>query len=329
MPARCLAADYRYPRLEGRPSRPWLSVFAAPLLLSITASAHASEGASSIYVPGAYNDFAAGLAPPPGVYARNDLVRYEGEIGARPLGGRLDAGLEQTLWFNLLKLTWVTDVEWLGATYIAGINIPYVFDVSVDLNAEFAGQERFSTGSNDGFGDPYLVPIALNWANGAHHTTAAVGVNIPVGRYDEDDRINLGRHYWAIDPTITYSWLPASGWDLSLTAGILFNFENDATDYTTGDEFHLDVLAAKYVTPGFGLGVAGYVYEQLESDSGPVPDRLDDGFRSSGAGVGPAFMKSVSLGQTPVTLIGKWLHDVSSENRFDGDTVSLSAAWAF
>ncbi|MGQ7248369.1 SphA family protein [Halomonas sp. V046] len=299
------------------------------LAMAPSGAAIASEGGTSVYLPGAYNDFAAGLAPPPGVYARNDLIRYDADIGARPLGGRLSAGIDQTLWLNLLKLTWVSEIELLGATYIASLNLPYVFDVSVDANSAFGDQERFSQGSNDGFGDPYLIPIALNWANGSHHTTAALGISMPFGRYDSDDRVNLGRNYWALDPTLTYSFLPASGWDLSLTAGLLINFENQDTDYTTGDEFHLDVLAARYVTPTFGLGLAGYWYEQIESDSGPVPDRLESGFRSSGAGVGPAVMTSLPVGGVPLTLIGKWLHDVSAENRFDGDTVSLSAAWAF
>jgi hypothetical protein len=58
------------------------------------------------------------------------------------------------------------------------------------------------------------------------------------------------------------------GWDLSATAGFTFNETNAATDYKTGDEFHLEWAVTKYLSKQFTIGVVGYYYQQLTPDTG-------------------------------------------------------------
>lgn len=304
-------------------------LLAATLLCGLLPlSAQASEGGGSVYLQGTFNDFAVAMPLPPGVYLRNDLIRYEAEINARPLGGRADAGLEQTLWLNMVKLSWVTDWQVLGGRYSAAMVLPVVLDVDVDARLQGPGFATFGNGDSGGMGDPYLIPFQVNWQSGRHNTALALGVSVPVGRYDRDDKVNLGRHYWALDPNVSYSWLHEKGWELSGTAGLLFNARNPETDYRTGNEFHLDWLAAYHPAATHAFGVAGYWYHQTTDDDGDIPAFLDQGFRGRGYGLGPAFMTTLQVGEQQLSLIGKWLHDLDSERRMEGDLLMLSVALA-
>jgi hypothetical protein len=40
-------------------------------------------------------------------------------------------------------------------------------------------------------------------------------------------------------------------------------------------------------------------------------------------------MQTVKLGQKDVTFIAKWIHDLETENRMDGDVVMISTAFKF
>jgi hypothetical protein len=77
----------------------------------------------------------------------------------------------------------------------------------------------------------------------------------------------------------------------------------------------------------FGFGVTGYVYQHATGDTGTGAILGPD--KSSAAGFGPAIMYSPNIFIKDFTIIGKWLHDTSAQNRFMGDTVFLSFAFAY
>ena len=72
--------------------------------------------------------------------------------------------------------------------------------------------------------------------------------------------------------------------------GVTFNFENTATNYKTGDEFHFEWAIGSQLAPG----LVGYDYRQFTGDSG------------SGAVLG-AFegrVDAIGLGASATTLVG-------------------------
>ena len=83
-----------------------------------------------------------------------------------------------------------------------------------------------------------------------------------------------------------------NGIEASLFAGIDFNTENDATNYQSGTQFHLDGTLAQHF-PLFGglagVGANGYWYEQVTGDSGA--GATFGSFKARTAGLGPALSR--------------------------------------
>jgi hypothetical protein len=303
--------------------------FAAVVLVALAPPAFAGEGGASYYLQGAYNDFAVAVGGPSGFYLRTDLVYQDAGIGVRPLGGRISAGIDQGVWTLMAKPAWVSDIKIFGGTFGVAAVIPYALDANASLRASGPGFDVFREGDESGLADIWLTPVSLNWANGPHNTAFAFNVVVPTGKYDAGKAINPGRNYWAMDPTVSYTYLDNAGWDISATAGVIFNATNPDTDYRTGNEFHLDWLAGRHLSETFGVGLTGYWYQQFTSDNGAIPPGADEGFKGSGIGVGIAATQTVRLGATDVTFIGKWIHDLETENRMEGDVAMLSTAFKF
>jgi hypothetical protein len=80
--------------------------------------------------------------------------------------------------------------------------------------------------------------------SGNFHWQLGVGGVIPSGTYVLGQLSNVSLKRPAIDISGAITWLdPAIGWDLSAAAGFTFNRTYTATDYKTGDEFHLEWAA--------------------------------------------------------------------------------------
>jgi outer membrane protein OmpA-like peptidoglycan-associated protein len=293
---------------------------AATLVLAafLPAGSFAAEGGGSNYWQGSYGDFAAALAPAPGGYFRNDVVYQDAGIGARPISGAFDPGFDQKLWMDRLTIAGFSDGGILGGKFGIELQLPYVFDLTV---AQYPGGLPLQSPRDQAMGDPVLKPQIL-WGSGPHYSKFSLGIVMPWGTHDDDTVVSVSRHYWSFDPSITYTYLNDSGWDFSATAGYMMNLENNlpGPNYDTGDEFHVDALLGKHFGESFAFGIAGYYYDQITDDEGPIPPPLDPGYPSEGAGFGPAFM----FGNKHFSVVGKWLYDAHAQNRLDGDMYMLS-----
>jgi len=317
------------------------SVLAVSLVLGLAAAppALAGEGGGSHYMPGTMGDFAMALIGPKGFYLRNDLVYFEGAIGSVTLGDRIYSSASQDVWVNTVKGIYLAESGILGGRFGAVVSLPIVIDASAagELVSPF---QRDMSGSKSGISDMTLTSF-LNWASGNSHMSAGLSIFVPVGAYDEDNIINLGRNYWSFDPIFTYTWLhPQRGHEVSVTTGFMFNTSNEATDYSSGTEWHLDFMLAQHFSKTFALGLEGSVLRGVSDDDGRLLDRANvvlpalgleplGGFRAQYFGVGPAVVVTQRIGSTDVSFIGKYLIDVEHKNRFDSDYLIVSAAFKF
>ncbi|HYJ39853.1 MAG TPA: transporter [Steroidobacteraceae bacterium] len=300
------------------------AAFAAAV--SISGGSFAAEGGGSSYLQGTYGDFAAAVTRAPGGYLRNDVIYHDAGIGARPINGGLDPGFDQKLWMDRLSFAGFADGGFFGGKFGIEVQIPYVADLTVAQRPGGPPFDSFGEPRDHAIGDPVIKP-QLAWGSGPHYSRLSLGIVAPWGTADDSRVVSVGRHYWSFDPAFTYTYLSDNGWDLSWTLGYMVNLENSlpGPNYETGDELHFDALFGKHFGDHFALGIAGYWYSQMTDDKGPIPAPLESGYRSEGAGFGPAFM----FGTKNFSVVGKWLTDEQAENRLDGDLYMLSIVARF
>jgi hypothetical protein len=297
-------------------------------LLSLSRVGRATEGGSSVYLQGTYNDFGVAMPGPPGLYARNDVFFYTAGVGQRSLGGRADVGIDQISWFYAMKLSLVIDEKIFGAVPTVGVILPVNLHTNATGSVATAEQEGFRRGYVGGLGDIIVTPFQLTWVFGDHNLMAAPSLFVPTGAYSTDRLLNVGRNYFAFDLAASYTWLSSEhAQEFSVTAGYLINLKNQATDYRTGSELHVDWLIAQRFTGGYGIGVTGYLYAQVTEDDGALPGNIrPSDFKANGTGLGPAAMITPRPFGKDVTIMAKWIHDLSANYRFKGDVVMASFA---
>lgn len=283
-------------------------------LLIAPLSCLAAENGSSSYTPGFYGDFGMAVAPAPGNYVSSFM-------GYNTSG---DDGNGSNMLFELPGVIRVTETKIAGGNYWVGFfpNVLYTDSVS-----STAGGSK-NRASRGGAGDMYALPIALSWQWHELSILAFEGVVLPTGSFEKTRGLNSGRNYWTSDTNLGLTWLPkGTNFDLSVMLGYMVNSENLATHYRTGDELHFDFMGGYYLTPQFGLGIAGSYYRQVTPDTGSgVPANLALAEYNS---IGPALMYTVKMGQKDVMFSVKWLHEYNVNNHIPGDYAIFRTIFQF
>ncbi len=184
------------------------------------------------------------------------------------------------------------------------------------------------SGDEFGLGDIGIIPASFYWSSGNFHLNLYELVIAPTGLYDTANIVNVGRNYWSFDTVAAATWFnPESGTEVSIVPGIMVNTTNKATDYHTGTELHVDVMVNQFLSETFAVGVHGYVYKQIEGDSGS--GAILGSFKGESAGLGLAASWIPASGGGNVAVSGIWLHDVTATNRLKADYGVLSVGISF
>ncbi len=290
--------------------------------------AHATELGGSYYFPGISATFAPGMAPHPGYAAINQTLFMSGKHDKAMQGGRVNFNLQTDAIFNFVGLTYASkkkspeDTTWQVGGFIPVANI----NVNVGL-----ASERGPHGLNDSsttIADS-MVFGSLYWKKGDIHYKVMQSVFIPTGAYDKYNLANAGRNYWGFDTTFAMTWLDLkSGLEVSFAPGIMINTVNPATDYLSGNEFHVELAVNKhYFKQHYALGLHAYYYRQISGDSGSGA-RLGS-FNGEAFGIGPAILWSPPAGKGRLNIIAKWLFDLSHQNRMDGSYGQIMIGYSF
>lgn len=302
-----------------------------PSFLSV--NLNAEEGGSGHYLPGSMSSFLDGVPSAETFIARYNLLYYEGSIGVNnlplPIAGLNAAGADASSWANGLTLLWRPPLD-LGndrLSYAFSATIPVV---STEVSAQVGPFQRSS--SLDGLGDIVMMPLMFNYQfSEDFNANARLGIYAPTGDYEVGRLANTGKNYWTFEPTVGLMYLgKESGFEASLFTGIDFNTENHDTDYRTGTQVHLDGVLAQHF-PIFGglagVGVNGFYYEQVTGDSGTGAFLGD--FKGRTAGLGPVVSYSGKLGGLDMITELKWLHEMETKKRLEGNYVWLKVLFKF
>lgn len=310
---------------------------ASTLLLALCANrvARAAEGGIGVYLLGAKAVTGVAITPPAGVYFQNDTYFYDGKLNGNktlPTGGLLVGSVSSQTWLNLSSPIWITPVKLLGGSLGFSATVPVGtprIDATLQVNSPIFGPiGRSVTDANFNLSDLYLSSF-VGWNAGHFHWQIGISGIIPSGTYTPGQLSNASLNRSAIDAFGSFTWFdPQQGLDLSAALGFTFNQANSATDYKTGDEFHLEWAATKYLTKEFTVGLVGYYYQQFTADSG-TGARLGS-FEGRATALGGAIGYTFQSGQLPISTRLKIFREFNVVNRQEGTagyfTVSLPLA---
>jgi hypothetical protein len=287
-----------------------------------------AEGGGSHYLPGTAGDIALALSPEPGLQVANTVFTQSGHLSLAVLGGQVDVNIDMDLVLNMLAAAYTFETPILGASYSIGVAVPFGYaDVDAELVLPGGGTVEDDSDSFD-LSDIALIPLQLNWSHGNFSFKFSEIIFAPTGGFDEGDAANLGRNYWSFDTVGAVTWFNTDlGTEVSIAPGIMVNTKNDDTNYKTGNEFHVDFVANQFFAETFAIGLRGYYYRQITGDSGS--GAVLGNFKSESLGIGPGFFWTPKFAEGKMTVQGKWMHDLDSDNRFESDYVTLSGSWKF
>ncbi|QPK64856.1 transporter [Methylomonas sp. LL1] len=305
---------HKSPSNSSRPLRP--SALVRYLLIAALCWHHpsvtrASEGGGTSYLPGFYGDFGMAYITEPGTYFNNLFGYYTTQ----------DSQYDYSIAFDMPSILHVSDLQILGGAFTVGM-YPML------LRSEYSVPSSDIDTRRGGFGDFYVVPGGISWQWDNFYLFVYEGVNMPTGSYRQDRSLNAGRNYWSLDNNASLTWMSGDGrFELSMNIGYMLNSENPATDYRTGDEFHLDYLLGYYPIANFGIGINGSVYRQVTADSGSGAAGAT--LLSEANTIGPALYFNQKLGGQEIMWSAKWLHEFDANSYTAGDYVMLHTFFKF
>ncbi|PRA44052.1 MULTISPECIES: transporter [Pseudomonas] len=288
--------------------RPQNTLLSAVALIGLGASlpgvSQATEGGGTSYPLGAEN-YMSGAMPPPGVYGQLFVNHYEADNLRGNDGDKLPVDFRVRANAITPRLIWVSDYSLFGASVALHAIVPLV-----DLKVELNGQSQ----SKQGLGDIIFGPALGFHHSEKFHSTLALDMIAPSGRYDRDDLANTGRNYWVIEPVYAMSYIDPNGLNLDAKLMYDFNRENPATDYRSGQEFHVDYALGWGLGNGWVLGIGGYYYRQTTDDR-QDGERIADN-KGRALAIGPSVKYSGTNGWF---VTAKWEQETQVRNRAQGD----------
>ncbi|MGE5477487.1 MAG: transporter [Bacteroidales bacterium] len=294
------------------------TVVVAAAILTAGAAQAREPGIAPQFPPGQTLGLANAVSPPPGLYLMNRLAWYDAEL--RDDAGRA-LGQHATVRSEAIQLTWVPGLSLLGGDYKAFVNLPLV-DMTVTRRSPATG--RPGRYHSSGVADPKVQPLDLSWKLGdGWFAGAGLGVYVPVGTYSANADINIGQHFWTVEPGAALTYLK-DGWNASLHVLYDVNTENTANHYRSGDQVFVNATVTRNLA-GWDVGPVGYAQKQV------TDDRNDGGaatFRGTTASpseqLGLGLLASHALGPAKVTAFVT--RDVEARNTLGGDKLWLNVS---
>ncbi|MDX1579817.1 MAG: transporter [Gemmatimonadota bacterium] len=287
--------------------------------------AHAAEGGTGHYMPGALATIIDLPPTQPGWVVEAAGVHYDADVSfTLPVAGLTTAGLDVEVDVFLLGGFYTFELPTEGLFYSLGGFAPWVWvEAEASVQTPFGSVSRRDTAS--GLGDVTLIPAMLAWKR------VQLPIYAPTGDYEEGELANPGLNYWTFDPTIGAAYNNEKiGFNAALHLGVAFNTENPDTDYRSGHLFHAEASLQQLLPLGsgfVGVGAEAFFLDQITGDSGSGA-RLGD-FERRSWGVGPVLSYVLPRGGHNFVAELRWLPELGTERQLEGDYVWLKLVYQF
>lgn len=291
-------------------------------------ASHAAEYAFTTYPLGSFA-FDAGVTPPAGTYVTDSISYFTGSIGGNiDIGGDVfNGGAKGQIFSEGVSILVVPETKVLDGNLGLLVSVP-VSHISLEANTTGPlGNTVNRSTEGWGLGDT-TVALQLGWTLGDFsHTFHVLGV-IPTGRYRRGFYPLTGFNRPTLDVGWAFTYFEKnSKLQFNGAIGFTTSWENEATQYQTGDEFHAEWAIGYKFDNGLILGVAGYDYRQITGDSGRGAHL--GSFIGTEDAVGPALSYSTVIGETPVTISIRDYEQYNWKNFFHGNVSLASFTAAF
>ncbi len=309
----------------------WLSVAILAALVAAPQMAVAGEGGTSHIMPGA-NATLMDLPPTsPGGFFKPMYINYRGDASATvPTAAGIVANLDANA--NTLVIGGGYGLEqtiWGGAHYSVAAFLPYTW-LSISGDSAALGG-KYIQNSVSGIGDLTLVPVMLAWKSDSLQYDFLMPVYAPTGSYEVGRLGNTGLNYWTFDPIVGVAYSNAkSGLSAAIHLGYAINTENNDTSYKSGDIVHVDASLQQIFPLGSGfanIGAEAWYFQQANCDSGSGATL--GCFKGRTAGIGPVLGYIQPIGKEKLLFEFKWLPELETKNRLNGDYLWLKMVYTF
>jgi hypothetical protein len=296
-------------------------------LLTHLGVSYAGESGFSNYLPG-FRDTLAGTLPGPGLHLKQYFFYYSGSIQTAVSERMIETDANLELPILISAFNYVTKERVLGGRFAYGIIVP-ALNTHISGRITSPGPTREFDDSITSLGDIVLQPAVVAWQKGYSHHKLLFLVYLPTGNYDVNREANTSLNRWALELDYAYTWLDLKrGLELSISPGYTVPFRNTATDYLSGQEFHVDYTAIQRFRSGFGFGVVGYIFQQITRDKGT--GAILGPFKGRVYGIGPIFTYEAKTGDGKIVhYMGKYLTEFGAANRFEGDSGWITVGLSF
>jgi hypothetical protein len=203
----------------------------------------------------------SGSQPPPGTYVVVPLWFYTADAvkdrdGRELLNGSLDSAV-----FGA-GLAVVTSKRLLGGRYGFMAVLP-------GANNRVQGAADFDSNPGAGLTDMYVQPISLGWTKPRADFTAAYGLFIPTGRYEDGADNNTGLGHWAQEIVVGTTLYLNERRTVHAATTASFDFQSKKKDSETrvGNIMNLEGgVGADFLGGGLTTGLAYYGTFKLTDD---------------------------------------------------------------
>lgn len=286
---------------------------AVVLIIGWCSPVFASEVGS--YPPGLI-DLEAGVMPPPGGHIKEFLLARSGDARRITEEGKVETHLNFDAFIAATLFLQVTKTRVLDSNYAWGILVPAMSTRLAGHIVRGSAKPPFDA-DRQALASPLVCPIMLGWKNGMSHQRVMMIVYMPLGSYDAKRMVDTGTNRWGVDLDYGFTFENTKTLrEFSAFVGYTYNFINPATDYLSGQEFHIDYCAVQRFPTTLGIGLTGYVWVQTTPDRGSGAKL--GAFEGRTFALGPLATYKLDLGGRTYTLTAKYYSEFGVRNRIAG-----------
>ena len=250
-----------------------------------------------------------GNLPPKGFYLINEFIYFTADRFNDGEGKKLFPDFNLEVYAYAPRFLWNTGLKVLGGDVSFQFIQPVVYQSFENnfvfpppgpppgpLPPGFPPSPPFGSEDDWQLADFIVTPL-LSWHADPFHWAVGMDIVFPTGSFADQRLVNAGQNYLTLSPAFAFTFYPIEGLHISAKATLDINFENNDTNYDSGNAILTD-FATAYTIPteigGIDIGVGGYTYNQISDDSlngnsvGDGPGLSGtDGFRGQAYGIGP------------------------------------------